>query len=133
MYSSICQDVDPLSKETRTPAKKNRRQLDPTQEEEDVAPRSRSNSDSPPSSVSPPQEMKMKVRQISQGVEDLSWRNMKAVTPERDIEVDLGTTPLAVRGDKSGSGSSNAIADTTGKISKEGLTLGGRTHKTLRL
>jgi Ran-binding protein 3 len=127
MCSSIrSQDVDPISKEnkeTRTPAKKNRIQLDPTEEEEDIMPRSRSNSDTPPQSVSPPQEMKMKVRQISQGVEDLSWRNMKAATPERDIEVDPGTTPLAVRGNENGLVSSDATADTIGEISWMGLTL----------
>lgn len=88
------QDADPLHREhrdTRTPAKKNRRRLDTTQEEEDAAPRSRSNSGSPPLSASPPQEMKIKVRQISQGVEDLSWRNMKAITPEREFEVEAQT------------------------------------------
>ncbi|KAF9466168.1 hypothetical protein BDZ94DRAFT_1213575 [Collybia nuda] len=107
-------DVDPLSKEARTPAKKNRRQLDTTQEEEDVTPRSRSNSGSPPSSVSPPQEMKMKVRQISQGVEDLSWRNMKAVTPERNIEVDPKNSPSTIRGNENGSLSSDVITEAPG-------------------
>ncbi|KAJ3889947.1 hypothetical protein GG344DRAFT_78307 [Lentinula edodes] len=83
---------------TRTPAKKNRThrsvELDATAEEEDSQAsghhRSRSNSsddsntNSPPLTqadlgiaASPPQEMKIKVRQISQGVEDLTWKNMK--------------------------------------------------------
>ncbi|KAF8997923.1 hypothetical protein BDQ17DRAFT_1283715 [Cyathus striatus] len=78
-------ETDPLLRETRTPAKKNRRQLAPTDEEEDGTTHSRSNSSSPPISASPPQEMKIKVRQISQGVEDLSWRNMRAPVSE-DME-----------------------------------------------
>ncbi|KAJ4474818.1 hypothetical protein J3R30DRAFT_3503243 [Lentinula aciculospora] len=82
----------------RTPAKKNRIhrsvELDVTAEEEDGQAsshhRSRSNSsedsntDSLPITqadlgiaASPPQDMKIKVRQISQGVEDLTWRQMK--------------------------------------------------------
>ncbi|EDR13928.1 uncharacterized protein LACBIDRAFT_305140 [Laccaria bicolor S238N-H82] len=84
-------DTDPLlldRKDTRTPAKKNRRRLDTTEEEDDGLTRSRSNSGSPPLSVSPPQEMKMRVRQISQGVEDLSWRNMQATTPDKDADED---------------------------------------------
>ncbi|KAJ7491942.1 hypothetical protein FB451DRAFT_1122571 [Mycena latifolia] len=80
-------DTDPLVreyKEARTPAKKNRLHLDSTAEEEDgVITRSRSPSPSVDLSVSPPQEMKMRVRQISQGVEDLSWQNMQNATPEK--------------------------------------------------
>ncbi|KAJ7931679.1 hypothetical protein B0H13DRAFT_1957161 [Mycena leptocephala] len=80
-------DTDPLVreyKEARTPAKKNRLHLDSTAEEEDGAmTRSRSPSPSLDVSVSPPQEMKMRVRQISQGVEDLSWQNMKNSSPEK--------------------------------------------------
>lgn len=85
------QDTDPLlldRKETRTPAKKNRRRLDTTEEEDDGLTRSRSNSGSPELSVSPPQEMKMRVRQISQGVEDLSWQNMQAATPDKEADED---------------------------------------------
>ncbi|KAF9059751.1 hypothetical protein BDP27DRAFT_1340774 [Rhodocollybia butyracea] len=88
-----------------TPTKKNRIQrspeLDATAEEDDVHAshhhhshhRSRSNSTdiSPPAtqadlgiSGSPPQEMKIKVRQISQGVEDLTWRNLKKQSGEED-------------------------------------------------
>ncbi|KAF9061966.1 hypothetical protein BDP27DRAFT_1337354 [Rhodocollybia butyracea] len=88
-----------------TPVKKNRIQrsaeLDATTEEDDVHAshhhhshhRSRSNSSdiSPPTiqadlgiSGSPPQEMKIKVRQISQGVEDLTWRNLKKQSGEED-------------------------------------------------
>ncbi|KAG7445125.1 uncharacterized protein BT62DRAFT_951489 [Guyanagaster necrorhizus] len=61
------------SREIRTPAKKNRVALSSTAEEDDGIVGSRSNSPSP-TFGSPPQEMKIKVRQISQGVEDLSWR-----------------------------------------------------------
>ncbi|TFK71679.1 hypothetical protein BDN72DRAFT_837399 [Pluteus cervinus] len=78
-------DVDPLAREYKAPAKKNRVHLDATEEEEDIIPRSRSNSRSPPLSVSPPQEIKIRVRQISQGVEDLSWRNLKPIPSEEDI------------------------------------------------
>jgi Ran-binding protein 3 len=93
---SCSQDVDtllPEYKETRTPAKKNKIHLDATEEEEDVVSvsPSRSPSGSPPLSVSPPQEMKIRVRQISQGVEDLSWRNMKAVMPEKEMETESDT------------------------------------------
>ncbi|EGO22635.1 hypothetical protein SERLADRAFT_417027 [Serpula lacrymans var. lacrymans S7.9] len=65
----------PESKESRmSPAKKGRVQLDTTVEEDDAQQRSRtpSHPHSPPLSVSPPHEVK--VRQISQGVEDISWR-----------------------------------------------------------
>ncbi|KAJ7255429.1 hypothetical protein B0H12DRAFT_1202147 [Mycena haematopus] len=82
-------DTDPLIreyKEARTPAKKNRLHLDSTAEEED-GPITRSRSPSPgldvDVSVSPPQEMKIRVRQISQGVEDLSWQNMQNASPEK--------------------------------------------------
>ncbi|KAJ6488091.1 hypothetical protein DFH09DRAFT_1209933 [Mycena vulgaris] len=84
-------DSDPLVreyKEARTPAKKNRLHLDSTAEEEDGAiTRSRSPSPSVDMSVSPPQEMKMRVRQISQGVEDLSWQNMQNATPKKTTAV----------------------------------------------
>ncbi|EAU90388.2 hypothetical protein CC1G_00772 [Coprinopsis cinerea okayama7 len=74
-------------KDSRTPAKKNRRYLSTTVEEEDGGTRSRSNSVTPPMSVSPPHEMKIKVRQISQGVEDLTWRNM--VPPQDPKDEDM--------------------------------------------
>ncbi|KAJ7781907.1 hypothetical protein DFH07DRAFT_791951 [Mycena maculata] len=83
-------DADPLReyKETRTPAKKNRLHLDSTAEEEDgVITRSRSTSPVFETGVSPPQEMKMRVRQISQGVEDLSWQNMQNASPEKTTAV----------------------------------------------
>ncbi|KAJ7509918.1 hypothetical protein B0H11DRAFT_1261307 [Mycena galericulata] len=80
-------DTDPLVREykdVRTPAKKNRLHLDSTAEEEDgLMTRSRSPSPAFDASVSPPQEMKMRVRQISQGVEDLRWQNMQNATPEK--------------------------------------------------
>jgi len=98
-------DVDSLTtehRETRTPAKKNRTQLDTTEEEEDNVSLSRSNSGSPPQSASPPHEMKIRVRQISQGVEDLSWRNMTATTPERDGEEDSAVTPPSTRAVETG-------------------------------
>ncbi|KAF8075157.1 hypothetical protein FPV67DRAFT_617951 [Lyophyllum atratum] len=106
-------DADPLRehKETRTPAKKNRTQLGTTVEEDDSGSRSRSNSGSPPQNASPPQEMKMRVRQISQGVEDISWRNMRAVTPDRDIEVDPASTPIASRDRKEEAAPTNEPAD----------------------
>ncbi|KAG6850673.1 hypothetical protein H0H93_010401 [Arthromyces matolae] len=85
-YPGIPQDID-NRKDTRTPAKKNRTHLDATEEEDDVT-QSRSDSGSPPLSTSPQNEMKIGVRQISQGVEDISWRNMNAVTPDRDVEAD---------------------------------------------
>ncbi|ESK87580.1 nuclear protein export protein [Moniliophthora roreri MCA 2997] len=72
---SSSNDSEEKPKDTRTPAKKNRINLGPTTEEEEHASGSRSRSNSPPLSVSPPTEMKIRVRQISQGVEDLSWRN----------------------------------------------------------
>ncbi|GLB41630.1 putative ran-binding domain containing protein [Lyophyllum shimeji] len=106
-------DTDALRehRETRTPAKKNRTQLDTTEEEDDRGSRSRSNSGSPPQSASPPQEMKIRVRQISQGVEDISWRNMKAVTPDRDIELEPAT-PLLRKEEKRGEeGSSDEPAE----------------------
>lgn len=82
-------------RDTRTPAKKNRTlQLDPTEEEEDGASQSRSDSGSPPLGVSPPQEIKMRVRQISQGVEDLGWRRITASRSGRDINVDPPNPPL---------------------------------------
>ncbi|KAJ7091495.1 hypothetical protein B0H15DRAFT_836408 [Mycena belliarum] len=84
-------DTDPLVreyKEARTPAKKNRLQLDSTAEEDDGAiTLSRSPSPSIAVSVSPPQEMKMRVRQISQGVEDLSWQNMQNASPQKSTEL----------------------------------------------
>jgi hypothetical protein len=46
--------------------------------------------------------MKIRVRQISQGVEDLSWRNMKATTPERDCEKDSEAAQPFVRVEENG-------------------------------
>ena len=77
-----CQDIDTPTRDTRTPAKKNRLQLGTTEEEEEAGSQHSSNSSSPPLGVSPPQEMKIKVRQISRGVEDLSWRKNKSESPE---------------------------------------------------
>lgn len=92
-YSLSMQGVDPgrqENKEARTPAKKNRRHLDSTAEEEDAVAGSRSSSHSPPLSMSPRHDMK--VRQISQGVEDLSWRNMRAPrTQSEGEEEELGS------------------------------------------
>ncbi|KAJ8079631.1 hypothetical protein PM082_011218 [Marasmius tenuissimus] len=85
-------------KETRTPAKKNRIHLGPTAEEDDHGSRSRSNSPPTMLSTSPPQEMKMKVRQISQGVEDLSWRNRAQAKNEEkpdSQETSMNTEPDA--------------------------------------
>ncbi|KAJ7224077.1 hypothetical protein GGX14DRAFT_424117 [Mycena pura] len=89
-------DADPLAreyKEAQTPAKKNRRYLDSTAEEDDsVITRSGSQSPAPGEgadmSVSPPHEMKIRVRQISQGVEDLGWQNMQNASPEKAREAE---------------------------------------------
>ncbi|KAM6497278.1 hypothetical protein JOM56_007751 [Amanita muscaria] len=75
-------DIDPQGRESRKPAKKNRLQLGTTEEEEDAGSQASSQSGSPPLGISPPQELKMKVRQISRGVEDLSWRKNKSESPE---------------------------------------------------
>ncbi|RPD57223.1 hypothetical protein L227DRAFT_578131 [Lentinus tigrinus ALCF2SS1-6] len=70
------QDIDPErpeGKERRTPAKKNRTSdslLEAPQEEAE---------DDAPANGSPPHETK--IRQISQGVEDITWQNMKKEDP----------------------------------------------------
>jgi Ran-binding protein 3 len=52
--------------------------LDPTVEEEDNGSGSGGSGSTPPPLLSSPrQEMRIKVRQISQGVEDISWKNMQ--------------------------------------------------------
>ena len=87
------QDVDPGSqepKDRRTPAKKNRIQLDITEEEEDVVLGARTppSSHTPPLSMSPPHEVK--VRQISQGVEEITWQSpVKAKVANHVAEDDL--------------------------------------------
>jgi Ran-binding protein 3 len=73
-------------KESRTPAKKNRVHLDGTAEEDDAPSESR-NSYSPPLSTSPPHEIK--VRQISQGVEDINWRSNLTSQALNDQEDEL--------------------------------------------
>ena len=85
------------------PARKNRRKLDPTAEEGDegYGNRSRSNSEDSNASEklsvrpSPPHEHKVKMRQISQRVEGLQWKNGQngTATPEDNVE---GTTTDAV-------------------------------------
>ncbi|KAA1470155.1 hypothetical protein DENSPDRAFT_928660 [Dentipellis sp. KUC8613] len=69
-------------RDLRTPAKKNRTQLGVTQEEE--------GEDDAPVSGSPPHETKM--RQISQGVEDINWKNKQLADKNA---VDRPSTPLA--------------------------------------
>jgi len=85
--------VEPLlreRKDSRIPLKKNRRRLDPTVEEDDNGSGSGgSGSTSPPILASPRQEMRIKVRQISQGVEDISWRNMQKTTLDKDEDVEI--------------------------------------------
>ena len=77
-------------KDSVTPLKKNRRRLDPTVEEEDAGSGSGgSDSTTPPILVSPRQEMRIKVRQISQGVEDISWKNMQHSTFDKDEDVEI--------------------------------------------
>lgn len=85
------QDTDAAAgidhRDTRTPAKRNKRALETTKEETEEGTgkansrsRSRSHSVSPPIAVgvSPRQEIRIRVRQISQGVEDLNWKTQKA-------------------------------------------------------
>ncbi|KAL4078678.1 hypothetical protein V8B97DRAFT_1932767 [Scleroderma yunnanense] len=66
----------------KSPAKKGRVNLDTTLEEEDAQQRSRSRTPSHPHSpalsVSPPHEVK--VRQISQGVEDINWQRHRSLS-----------------------------------------------------
>ncbi|TFY66936.1 hypothetical protein EVG20_g4157 [Dentipellis fragilis] len=69
-------------RDLRTPAKKNRTQLGVTQEEE--------GEDDAPVSGSPPHETKM--RQISQGVEDINWKNKQLANKNA---IDRPSTPLA--------------------------------------
>ncbi|KAF9474818.1 hypothetical protein BDN70DRAFT_884420 [Pholiota conissans] len=95
-------DTDPLLRErkdssSRTPLKKNRRRLDVTEEEEDSGGSgSRSASGSPPTmSVmeSPRQEMKKKVRQISRGVEDITWKSMESIPGDKEHGIIHDTKP----------------------------------------
>lgn len=77
-----------------SPKKRNKIGLDTT-EEEDVAPKSRtpSCSRSPSPALTQPSPHEVKVRQISQGVEDISWRR-KETTPaaaEVDDFINLAT------------------------------------------
>ncbi|KAF8902396.1 hypothetical protein CPB84DRAFT_1908080 [Gymnopilus junonius] len=93
-------DSDSLVREHKDiPLKKNRRRLDPTEEEEDVAGSGGSGSGSPPSPpilASPRQEMKRKVRQISRGVEDINWKNIKPVKFEKETDVEINSVePIA--------------------------------------
>ncbi|KAL0953953.1 hypothetical protein HGRIS_005114 [Hohenbuehelia grisea] len=98
-------ESDPL----RTPAKKNRTVLGSTREEDDRergGSGSRSPSRSPPLGKSPPQEIKMQVRQISQGVEDLTWRSRAVFQGDagaQDSDMDPPTI-TAPHGDNAGSG-----------------------------
>ncbi|KAF8621795.1 hypothetical protein AX15_007474 [Amanita polypyramis BW_CC] len=102
-------DIGTHVRETRTPPKKNRRHLGATEEEEDEASQSSSNSGSPPLGVSPPQEMKIKVRQISQGVEDLRWRKNKSESPEgrprnSQEDTEVLSTQATTQGDRDEAG-----------------------------
>jgi Ran-binding protein 3 len=78
--------------------KKNRRRLDPTEEEEDgTGSGSRSGSVSPPTATilaSPRQEMKNKVRQISRGVEDITWKGVDSSGSDKNEDVDISSVPL---------------------------------------
>lgn len=74
--------LDRKEASSRTPLKKNRRRLDPTEEENDEGGSGSgsggSGSGSPPIPsvlTSPRQEMRKKVRQISRGVEDINWKS----------------------------------------------------------
>ena len=114
-YLRAIQDIDPgrqEGKERRTPAKKNRIHLDTTVEEEDVVSGSRTPSHSPPLGTSPPHEMK--IRQISQGVEDLTWQNgMKKIIAEEDAPLDAN---LATDADAE---ETEVVADVTPEETKD--------------
>ena len=92
-YDLVLQDAETghsEPKDRRTPAKKNRisAQLDSTAEEEE-----RSGSSSPiipDVNGSPPHESK--IRQISQGVEEITWQNM-AKQPSPQPEMQRSSTP----------------------------------------
>ncbi|KAK0436886.1 hypothetical protein EV421DRAFT_1829829 [Armillaria borealis] len=102
------------SREIRTPAKKNRVALSSTAEEDDGIAGSRSNSPSP-TFGSPPQEMKIKVRQISQGVEDLNWRKK----PYLEISPNDGqdsSVEMSVDGDKSDKHEESSISNGSADI-----------------
>jgi Ran-binding protein 3 len=73
------------NKDRRAPAKKNKIQLDITEEEEDVAPGTRTPPSHPPPdlTISPPHEIK--VRLIRQGVEDLNWQNPLASANQAEV------------------------------------------------
>lgn len=100
-YKTHSQDTDPPireRKDSRIPLKKNRRGLDPTEEEEDgTGSGSRSGSVSPPTVTilaSPRQEMKNKVRQISRGVEDITWKGVDSSGSDKNGDVDIASVPL---------------------------------------
>ena len=77
-------------KDSLAPLKKNRRRLDPTVEEEDNESGSGGSDSTPhPILASPRREMRIKVRQISQGVEDISWKNMQHATYDKDEDVEI--------------------------------------------
>ncbi|KXN90672.1 Brefeldin A resistance protein [Leucoagaricus sp. SymC.cos] len=92
------------ARDTRTPAKRNKRTLETTTEEAEEMTgkvssrsRSRSHSVSPPIGVgvSPRQEIRIKVRQISQGVEELNWKTPKAHDKDQDVPEITTQTTLA--------------------------------------
>lgn len=127
----VFQDSDPFFRERKYPGlplKKNRRVLDPTEEEEDSAlasggSGSGSVSGSPPDTregdsvlTSPRREMKRKVRQISQGVEDISWKGpAEPSMAKKDVEIV-----------ESGVASVTAVADVIGSASSQ-VALNGKT------
>lgn len=119
------QDSDLLVREHKDiPLKKNRRRLDPTKEEEDGG-GSGSASGSPPSPptlASPRQEMKRKVRQISRGVEDINWKNIKPVKFEKDTDVEIDSVePIAEAAveDDADPGTHQELADKDNKAEEE--------------
>ncbi|KAF7308346.1 Nuclear protein export protein [Mycena chlorophos] len=83
------------SSDIRVPAKKNRRELGSTAEEEGRgASRSPSPADQEPGvSASPPQEMKIRMRQLSQGVEDLRWQQNQSPSDDAEIENEATVAP----------------------------------------
>ncbi|CDO69678.1 hypothetical protein BN946_scf184851.g66 [Trametes cinnabarina] len=94
------------SKERRTPAKKNRTSagaLEATQEETE---------DEAGTSGSPPHETK--IRQISQGVEDITWRQMRKDAPtEGEHKMDEDTSSAAQREQGTGDSTPTKVPEST--------------------
>ncbi|KAF9454381.1 hypothetical protein P691DRAFT_656277 [Macrolepiota fuliginosa MF-IS2] len=130
-------------RDTRTPAKRNRRALETTREESEEGTgkgnsqsRSRSHSVSPPIGVgvSPRQEIRIKVRQISQGVEDLTWKTTLKVSDKNEqvAEIIAPSTlaPSAEVDERSSAVEDAVITDAKDEDSQESAQ-GGLTGQTV--